>query len=247
MHDFQFCVPPEDINGKEAILSGREFDHCCKVLRKKEGDAVKIFDGCGFKYRVIITKVYSNYAVAEIVEPFPREEELYPRILLGLGLLKNKSFELSVNFASSLGVECLYPIITDNSVKKGFNKARFERVSIEAVKQCDAAYLPKIHKQIDYLNWLKIVEPVDLKLIAEQDSSVFISELMSEIGKSDRIALMIGPEGGFSAKEVKKAEENGFIPVNVSKRRLRAEIAVAAVLANLHTLHQHQAENIKVE
>jgi 16S rRNA (uracil1498-N3)-methyltransferase len=242
MHDFQFYVPPKQMNGNRAILSRSEFEHCCKVLRKKKGDTVKIFDGCGSKYKAIITEVYSNYAEAEIVESLPKEEKLHPRVLLGLGLLKNKSFELSVNFASSLEVEHLYPLITDNSVRKDFNKERFEKVSIEAVKQCDAAYLPKIHKQIDYNSWLNTIEPVDLKLIAEQDSSVSISKLMSEIGASDEIAVMIGPEGGFSAKEIKKAEDIGFIPVNVSNQRLRTEIAVAVLLANLHTLYQCQAE-----
>lgn len=236
MHDFQFYIPPEKVRNKLVTFDGEEYRHCCRVLRKNRGDVVKVFDGYGFHYNVRILNIYKSYAEGEIIKSYPKEKSVFPEVILGVGAVKNSALDTIVSQVSSLGVAHFYSLLTRHSVKRGFKKERFERIAIESVKQCGSAYLPKIHDKVGFDNWLNITQDEKLKLIAEQGSSMSLLKVMDEMKNIDKVAVMIGPEGGFSDDEIKTAKGNGFIPVNISKRRLRTELAVIVLLANIYSL-----------
>lgn len=236
MHDFQFYIPPEKMRSKLVTFNGEEYRHCCRVLRKNSEDVVKVFDGCGFHYDVCIQNIYKSYAEGEIIKSYPKEKSVFPEVILGVGPVKNSALDTIVSQVSSLGVAHFYPLLTRHSVKRGFKKERFERIAIESVKQCGSAYLPKIHDKVSFDNWLNITQDKKLKLIAEQGSSMSLLKVMDGMKNIDKVAVMIGPEGGFSDDEIKTAKGNGFIPVSISERRLKTELAVIVMLANIYSL-----------
>lgn len=234
MHDFQFYIPPEKINDNFVTINGEEYGHCFRVLRKNCGDVIKIFDGYGFHYDVRILNIYENYAEGKIVKSYPKEKSIFPKLILGVGTLKNSALNMVVSQVSSLGVAHFYPLLTRHSVKRRFKKERFEKIAIESVKQCGSAYLPEIHDQINFDNWLDVTRNIKSKLIAGKNSSVSLLSVVEEVKNIDEIAVMVGPEGGFNSDEIKTAEANGFISVNISERRLRTELAVVVMLANIY-------------
>ncbi len=236
MHDFQFYIPPGKIRNNFVTINGEEYLHCCRVLRKNSGDIIKVFDGYGFHYDVRILNIYKNYAEGKIVKSYPKEKSVSPELILGIGTVKNSALDTIVSQVSSLGVAHFYPLLTKHSVKRGFKKERFEKIAIESIKQCGSAYLPEIHDQINFDNWLDVTRNIKSKLIAEKDSSVSLLRVIDEVKNIDEIAVMVGPEGGFSSDEIKTAKASGFIPVNIFKRRLRTELAVVVMLANIYSL-----------
>ncbi len=236
MHDFQFYIPPEKINDNLVTINGEEYRHCCRVLRKNRGDIIKVFDGYGFHYGVRILNIYENYAEGKIIKSYPKEKSIFPELFLGVGTVKNSTLDTIVNQVSSLGVAHFYSLLTRHSVKRGFKKERFKKIAIKSVKQCGSAYLPEIHDQINFDDWLDFTHNIKLKLIAEKDNSMPLLKVVNRVENIGEIAVMVGPEGGFSSNEIKTAEANGFIPVNISERRLRTELAVVVMLANIYPL-----------
>jgi len=233
MHDFQFYIPPEKINDNFVTINGEEYRHCFRVLRKNSGDIIKVFDGYGFRYDIRILNIYENYAEGKIVKSYPKEKNISPEIILGVGIVKNSALDTIVSQMSSLGVAHFYPLLTRHSIKRGFKRERFEKIAIESVKQCGSAYLPEIYNQINFDEWLYVTHNTELKLIAEKDNSMPLL-VVNGVENIGEIAVMVGSEGGFSSNEVKTAEANGFIPVNISERRLRTELAVVVMLANIY-------------
>jgi len=235
-HDFQFKINKEKIDNNRVSLEDTEFYHCTQVLRKKTGEEIKLFDGLGNSYIARIKKILKNHAELEILNSARFIENL-PDIFLGIGAIKTKALEIVLSQVSSLGVSHFCPINTDSSIKKRFNLEKYSKRALESIKQCGAAKIPQIHQVMDIEDWFHLTKNCHLKLIALQDNSYSISELENKILDRIQIAVMIGPEAGFSNNEIKSAKESGFIPVNISNRRLRSELAATSLISNILYIH----------
>ena len=138
-----------------------------------------------------------------------------------------------------LGIRAIYPVITDRTVVKPDQGApaakkleRWQRIALEAAKQCQRGIIPRVENILNFKEALKLNEKTSSKRIIpclREKNNKLRGLLADKSIKS--VSVFIGPEGGFSDEEVDLAEMNGVIPVTLGPRVLRTETAGFVVLS----------------
>lgn len=235
MHSYQFYILPEKISEGKFSLTGGEFRHCCRVLRKTVGSAIDVFDGNGRRWSARLESITKNSAECRVIEEYPLQARLKPEIILGIGLLKNNLLDEIVINATALGVAKIIPLRAVHAIKFNVNRERLTKLALSALKQSGIAYIPAISEAMSLSDWFDLISQTSCKLIAEQHSSVSLHRIEA-LQSADQIAVMIGPEGGFDETEIRPAEQAGFIKVNIFPYRLRTELAAVTALSAIRTL-----------
>jgi len=219
-----------DKDSRLITINQTDSKHITKAFRKKIGDIIKITNGKGSicdavivengrEIKVEIKKV-TNYKAEEI------------SIHVAISPLKNPSrFEWFVEKATELGINQITPIISEFSEKKKVNIERLERIIISSMKQSNQCYKPIINDVDNYLNF--ITNNNDEKIMANMKTD---NKLDKGFIKSNNICLMIGPEGGFSDKEIDEAKKNNITEITLGKNRLRSETAAIYAISAIKTL-----------
>ncbi len=110
---------------------------------------------------------------------------------------------------------------------------RWERIAIEASKQCGRGVIPKIFPITDYPKVLTLPNNNTLKLILWEREGKGPKEVFKNLKGIERVFFIVGPEGGFNEKEIEEAIDVGYIPINLGERVLRAETAGLCLLSIL--------------
>ena len=217
--DFYYSLP-SCIDENSLKVSGTEFTHITKVIRKQVGDEIFFVDGLGSIYHCKISKISKSELLADIISKSNSTNEYDIDITLALGLLKNPSkFDFVVEKAVELGVKKIIPFVSKFTISQKPKIERWQNLAISAMKQSQRAFLPVISEPTSFEELLKY--EADVKLIADIEADTITTK--KENVKS--IIVVIGPEGGFSKEEIVSAEEAGYKKINLSKNRLRAETA----------------------
>lgn len=244
----KFFIDPKDINEKYIYLREKsDLHHLVKVLRNKVGDEIEVSDGSVWEYIAVIEKISENEAVLKIVDRQKFATEPKTRVTLYQGVPKGQKMELIIQKTVELGIDTISPVFMDRTVVEDHGKfdkkiERWQKISDEAVKQCRRGMIPEITGKRTYKEILDELKNFDLVLIPyEDEKGTTIKDVLrdfhenqfhSERGEeSCNIAIIIGPEGGFTEKEVKLAVENGAKSVTLGKTTLRTETAGIATLA----------------
>jgi 16S rRNA (uracil1498-N3)-methyltransferase len=223
-----FYVAPHNVRGKSLTLDGDEHKHLTKVLRRKVGEHVVAVDGVGNTYEVEITALGPHATPCRILSSSFRNNEPDVTVTLAQTILKHPAkFDFLVEKTTELGVSQIIPMMTEQVISKSARVERWQHVALAAMKQSCRSVLPLISPLSRFDDVLSRSKEFELKLLPHEqtESSQFIGSVIErdEIAKST--LLLVGPEGGFTDDEVKKAMLHGFIPVSLGKRRLRAETA----------------------
>ncbi len=234
MHRYFFYISPDKIHDNTAILKGDEFRHCIYVLRKKTGDEISLFNGRGEVLTAVIDQIAKKYCECRIISTEKIKKPISTDIILAFGLIKNKALDLLIREASALGVNQFVPLLTQHSVKQGFNSDRMQKIAIESLKQSGGFYLPEIHKPVELPDWLDMAADVPVKLVAEQDHSISLQTALSKNIDHKTVAILIGPEGGLHSDEIESAVAKGFTPVSIHPYRLRTELAAIVAIAGIY-------------
>lgn len=221
-------------------LGEEEAHHCTRVLRKRVGDEVEVFDGCGRVARGRIA-VARKEVVEVQVEPEMRHPALGHEVHVLPALIKGEAFEWLLEKAVELGAASVRPVITANSVVQwdagqGEKKmAKWRRHMLEAAKQCHTPFLPELRAPVMLGEALGDSEGEILKLVPALFGEVrSLAGAVGEWGERRRRAMvLIGPEGDFLEGELQAAVAAGFQPVTLGPLILRAETAMVATLAYL--------------
>lgn len=234
MHRYFFYVSPGKIQDDTAILKGDEFRHCIHVLRKKTGEEISLFNGRGEVLTAIIDQIAKKHCECRIISNKKIKKPVSTDIILAFGLIKSKALDLLIREASALGVSQFVPLLTQHSVKQGFNSDRMQKIAIESLKQSGSFYLPEIHEPVELPDWLDMAANVPVKLVAEQDHSISIQTALSKQIDRKTVAILIGPEGGLHSDEIESAVAKGFTPVSIHPHRLRTELAAMVAIASIY-------------
>ena len=218
-----FYNPDLDKSAAQFSFSPEESRHIVKVLRKKEGDILKVTDGKGHLYSIQILTSDPKLCRAEIIST---NSELPKRHWLHIAVAPTKNndrFEWFLEKATEIGIHEITPIICERSERKIVKPERLQKVVQAAMKQSLQVFLPKLNDPISYADFLK-EEQHGLLFIAhcEEDEKM---ELKRRIAPDKDITILIGPEGDFSKNEINIAYKKGFLPVSLSRNRLRTETA----------------------
>jgi len=233
----RFFINPTDITGETAQLTGPEAHHLRSVLRLAPGDPVTFFDGTGARYQARIEQILKNRVIATIIE---HTQDLPPKVHLHLGqaLLKGQKMDLILQKATELGVDAIWPFYSEHGIHKTLRDTqmeRWQRIILDACKQCDRAKPLEIHDPREITDLMTQPPPCDARLIFwEHETRQTLTDVLTDQATNCRSVLfLLGPEGGFSETEVARAHQEGFAPVSLGPRILRAETATLTATAIL--------------
>lgn len=221
------------IRGTSFSIDEEESAHLVHVMRKKEGDEIRIVDGRGTAYDARIDAISKKVASGTILRSFPRHHEPSRSVTLAVGVLKNPSkFDFLVEKVTELGVSEIIPLSTERTIPTHAKTDRWQKLALAAMKQSGRSLLPRIGEMQPLAEMLALPERPDLKLIAHERSTSEASATVDFQGVASAV-ILVGPEGGFSDAELEQAIAAGYRSWYFGERRLRTETAavVAATLA----------------
>ena len=208
------------------------------VLRLNvKSDAVIVLDNSGWEYLVQLTGRKGQSLIGEITCKQIGRPEPVVGLRLCYSLTRREKMEVILQKATEIGATSFQPFISSRSlVQDGHqNSARQERLTSiirEAAEQSMRSKLPTLMPALPFEEMLAAAEDCAVKLIAWEGTAIVrqLDAEILEVGKDSgqEIALLIGPEGGFSADEVALAEKYGFQQVSLGSNILRMETACIA-------------------
>lgn len=228
-----FYVPRTQFNGDITTIVGSEHHHLRNVLRLGIGETIRIIDGEGCIYSASIIKINSELTDAK-VEQQEYQEKIYPSIALFQALPKHDKMEWILQKTTELGINQIVPIITERSLQKPSKNRleRWQRIILSATKQCGRAWIPEINEIQTLKDCLKSIHTYECTLIFwEKELGQHLQSVLRTKTEVKSIALIVGPEGGFTGNEMKDVIEKECIPVNIGSNILRTETAAIAGVA----------------
>ena len=216
------------------IITGPNAHHIRNVLRMHVGDKLELLDGSGKIWEVQIKAVQKEKISCEIISSHNTMSEPQIKITIAQSLPKAAKMDFIIQKCTELGADKIIPMLTE----------RWQRIAKEAAEQSGRAIVPKVCPELSFEEILKTGKDYNLALIPwELETSKSLKSILKPLihAPSPHLApsrteglsilILIGPEGGFSEKEINSAIEQGFTPVTLGKRVLRTETAAMATLA----------------
>lgn len=213
--------------------------HLLRVLRLGVGDACVLFNGDGFDYPARIISAGKRDASVELGEPHAPGNESPLRIVLLQAVARGEKMDWIVQKATELGVDGIVPVLSERSEVKLDGQradkriAHWRSVAAAACEQSGRARLPSIEPPQSLPDALRALPQSDCWLVLQPDADASaLSELT--LAADARVTVAIGPEGGWSARDLQVLGEAGFDGLRLGPRVLRTETAGIAVIAALH-------------
>lgn len=217
------------------ILSEQASNHLLRVLRLKPGDVLQVFNGEGGAYDAELIAAEKKRAVIKIQYFNDKERESPLTVHLGQGISRSEKMDYTIQKAVELGVTKITPLLTEfSTVKLSQDRAakkleHWQGIIRSACEQCGRNRVPEILPPQSLSSWLSQCDEA-LKLILEPQAENHLRQVNE---KPASVCLLIGAEGGLSAREVKLAKSHHFNPIQLGPRVLRTETATVAALAAL--------------
>ena len=221
-----------ELAGQTLELHESAAHHATRVLRLAVGDALTLFDGTGGEYAATLVRADRRGAAVRI-EGFRSADRESPLALtLAQGIAASDAMEYAIRKATELGATSIQPLVTARSAplpsgERGERRvAHWRQIAIAACEQCGRNRVPDVLPPQPLTGWLGAWEGSGIVLAPEAERA-----LAALAQPPAPIALLVGPEGGLDASEIRAASARGFHPVRLGPRVLRTETAAAAVLA----------------
>lgn len=235
-------------------ITGKDANHLANSLRAKKGDKIIAVDKLGNTATIELTDFESEKIYAKCVTEITKTKICDKKITLADCLPKQNKFDDIVEKATELGIDKLQPLISDRTIARpGSFRAktkleRWNRITKEAAEQCARDTIPEIGEIKEISDWLKEIAPklgkfkngkfncqgALLLFCNERETSENLSEILNEYKNCNcekNIIILIGPEGGFSDREVREIKNCGGVSVSLGKTILKTDTAAISALA----------------
>jgi len=226
--------------GMEVALDDVAAQHIGRVLRMKSGQRIRLFNGDGHYYQSSITEVSKKKVAVQVETCTPNASESPLHTHLGQVISRGDRMDYVVQKAVELGVNCITPLFSERcEVKLSGERlskrlAHWQQVAISACEQSGRSVVPTINPAQALSDWLGSGDTEDaLKLVLHHRDTQNLSTISPA---PEAVRLLIGPEVGLSADEIKQAEASGFIASTFGPRVMRTETAPIAALTLLQWL-----------
>ena len=220
---------------ENVVLIGENLKHLT-VLRYKVGDNVIVCNGQGIDLFCEIISISKNEAILKILEIQSSKSEPTTKVFLFQGLPKSDKMEYIIQKAVELGVYEIIPVITHSSQVKLNDKSskkveRWQKISESAAKQSGRGIIPVVREPLNFESALKSLNSLDESYVAyekeESSKNIFETRTASSVG------IFIGPEGGFTEKEILNCMSHKILPISLGSRILRTETASISAISIL--------------
>jgi 16S rRNA (uracil1498-N3)-methyltransferase len=219
------------------IELGQEQSHYLKnVMRRKEGDAVALFNGADGEFRAVIES-FANRAAHLRVEEQLRAQHAGPDLWLVFAPIKRARIDYLVEKATELGASALVPVITRHTHVERLNLERLHAHAIEAAEQSERLTVPRIDQPRALDGILASWDAARRIMLCDESGTAPPAATVLARQSAVAWAVLIGPEGGFAETELDALRKLPFVsPVSLGPRILRADTAALAGLAVLQAL-----------
>lgn len=215
-------------------IGGDAFRHVCKVLRARPGDRIILFNGRGGEYIAQLDSIEKHraYAGIESYDPIDRTPALRWELLQAVS--KGDRMDYTLQKSTELGVSRIMPFIAERSVVK-LDTERAEKrrqhwlgVTRSAAEQCGVNRIPEISPIGNLPDAMEYAQG-NTKILLDPEAGTSIGE----VAQDSSVTLLIGPEGGLTENEIRRARDAGYQPVRMGPRILRTETAAVVAAAVL--------------
>lgn len=238
----KFFVKQNQIENNFIKVIGEDVNHITNVLRMRKNDEIQLCNqDTGENYLATITNIFKDCVECEIKEKIETTTESNVHITLFQGIPKFEKMELIIQKCTEIGVKNIVPVMMERTVVKLDDKVatkkleRWQKIAEIASKQSMRDCIPNVE------NIIKIKEidtsKFDIVLVAyeNEEHNMLKTELnkLKITGREYNIAIVVGPEGGISGKEINILKEKNAVFVSLGKRILRTETAGLVMLGNI--------------
>jgi 16S rRNA (uracil1498-N3)-methyltransferase len=240
----RFYAPALEAGAASVRLSNDEGRHLARVLRLREGAAVRVFDGRGRECDGHVARIDGDEVTIDIDGEAAPAPETTARITLAQSVLKGDGMDDVVRDAVMLGAAAIVPVLSARvegdrrNHAAGLRLARWERIAVASAKQCGRAVVPAIVPPESLA--AALAQPgVGLRVVLVEPTAAVPRVGLDELGASPppkAAALFVGPEGGWADDELRLLAGSDARAVTLGRRTLRAESAAIVGLSMLHTL-----------
>jgi 16S rRNA (uracil1498-N3)-methyltransferase len=213
-----------NISGDICVLNEEESQHCTRVLRLTNGDAVHLIDGKGGLHTAHIVNAHPKHCEVKITETQQGFGKRDYFLHIGIAPTKNiDRYEWFLEKATEIGTDCITPLLCEHSERKTVKHEHSQKIIVAAAKQSLSAYIADLQELTAFADFVQ--QPFDgVKCIAHCYDVPKIA-FCKAIANARRILVIIGAEGDFSPAEIALAKQTGFVEVTLGNRRLRTETA----------------------
>jgi 16S rRNA (uracil1498-N3)-methyltransferase len=238
----RIAITSSQLQQEQILLTPQQQHYLGRVLRLRSGDRFIAMDGKGKWW---LTQLEGE--TAQVLELLTVETELPVSITLMVALPKGNGFDDVVRCCTELGVAVIAPVVSDRTLLNPSPQKleRWRRIAQEATEQSERAFVPTILEPVTFNTYL-VTETATHRYICEARGSYpHLREAMNQVSATSEMIIAIGPEGGWTQKEVECAINAGFQPVSLGRRILRAVtapiVALSIMVAELESVASNSA------
>ena len=202
------------------------------VLRLKYSEQIRVFNQACGEYLAEIHFIDRKIISIKLIDSLIPPQKAKVRLVAGIGILKPPIMLDAINIAVQLGVDVIYPIITERCQFRDINNAKCHKVIITSAEQCERLNIPELMPPTPLNDFLKKYKTI----FAANEHSIGRLNSQLEINEHETIAVLIGPEGGFSLPESELLSAKHVHSVKLRSNILRSEIALVALIAQIDML-----------
>lgn len=233
-----FLIKTENIkNNFVELVNDENFFHIVKVLRVKTGEIIKFINENKTVYEAKTVQITKNSLKAEILNSYQSKRYLKNDIVLVQSILMNDAQNLLIANATQTGIKEIFPVISDNvsvPLKTLKNKKeKWEKIALENFKQCERADLVKINEISNLDEVLNTFKKQNTLIFAEKYENHTLDTAIKDIDLKSKIAVVVGPEGGFSQKEFDYFKKENFKLITLGTMIYKAPNAVVSAISNV--------------
>ena len=238
----RFFVQADNIASDTVTITGDDAWHIARALRMAVGERVTVCDGEGNEHDCTLTAITDTAATAHIDGTQVSASEMPFTAVLYQALPKGDKMDLIVQKAVEQGAAVIVPFLSERCISRPDDKAmakklqRWQRIAVEAAKQCGRGILPTVAPPLSYSEMLAAVRADSLCCFCYEGAGTrSLRAVLTEadLPKGGRVSVVIGSEGGFSEKEADAARDAGVALCGLGRRILRCESASGFALACL--------------
>lgn len=239
----RFFVETTDIavhsDGTVITIRGSDALHISKVLRMRPGEHLTVCDSEGREYDTVVNTIGENVLLDVLSDKISENEPPY-KAFVYQALVRGDRFDTVLQKSTELGAAGIIPVITSRCTvrieKSEFSKKveRWQRIVVEAAKQCGRASIPQVSAPMHFSEALKEASNFDIPLFCYEGSGTdSLPSIIGSFPEAKTMAVIVGPEGGYSFEEAELAFKFGLKMTGLGRRILRTETAAPFVLSCL--------------
>ena len=215
---------------KSLILNKDQVHYIKNVMRRRGGDKINVFNN-DEEWTAKLS--FENNVNAELLTKLKKSEDI-PDIWICFALIKSKNLSYLIEKVAEIGVKKIIPLVTTFSEKYNLNYSRLEKIAIESVEQSEGMYIPKIEQRTSLNKLLENWDEERMILFCDEERG---GKNISNVQLKKKIAIFIGPVGGWSEKDKNTFKQRNFCNVCLGNNILKVDTACIVSLASVRNLY----------